>query len=108
MIGVFESGVGWVRLSPSQVLNLPLLLWVADRYGYFLRWFARSSASSGAVHVSKGGFDFWRIFVSDNPFWRLVWPSLMSLAADHLTGFVRGGCCVGGVVRWLGFGNGHV
>jgi hypothetical protein len=46
--------------------------------------------------------------VSDNPFWRLVWPSLVCLAADHLTGFVHGGCCVGGVVRWLGFGNGHV
>ena len=46
----------------------------------------------------------------DDPFWGLVCTSLVGFAADHLAGFVvvQGGCCVGGVVRWLGFGHGHV
>jgi hypothetical protein len=59
--------------------------------------------------VILGGFAW--VFLSKNdPFGRLVCIALVGFAADHLAGFdiVRRGDCVGGVVQWLGFGNGHV
>ena len=91
--------------------HLPLWFRIDDGYSYFLRWFACSSASSGTVEIGKGDTGcLWRVLSSDDPFWRLVCASLVGFAADHLAGFgiVQGGCCVGGVVRWLGFGHGHV
>ena len=73
-------------------------------------WFARSSASSGTVEVGKGDIGRLWVFSSNDPFGRLVCIALVGFAADHLAGFVvvRRGCCVGVVVRWLGFGNGCV
>jgi hypothetical protein len=69
-----------------------------------------SSASSGTVEVGKGDTGWLWVFLSNDPFGRLVCIALVGFAADHLAGFVivQGGDCVGGVVRWLGFGNGHV
>jgi hypothetical protein len=113
IVGMF--GIGWLNvgsgISPSHMEHFPLWFRIDVMYSYCLRWFARCSASSGTVKVGKGDTGWlWRVFASDDPTWCLVCPSLVSFATDHLAGFVfgRGGCCVGGVVRWLGFGNGHV
>jgi hypothetical protein len=69
--------------------HLPLWFQINDGYDYLLRWYARSSASSGMVEVGKGNTGWlWRVFSSDDPLWRLVCTSLVRFAADHLAGFV--------------------
>ena len=111
IVGMF--GIGWLNVgfgvSPSHMEHFPLWFQLVDRFDLF-RWFARSSASSGTVEVGKGDIGRLWIFSSNDPFGRLVCIALVGFAADHLAGFVvvRGGCCVGGVVRWLGFGNGRI
>ena len=106
-------GIGWLNVgfgvSPSHMEHFPLWFQLVDRFDLF-RWFARSSASSGTVEVGKGDIGRLWIFSSNDPFGRLVCIALVGFAADHLAGFVvvRRGWCVGGVVRWLGFGNGRI
>jgi hypothetical protein len=111
--------LGCLGLDGSMLdLGFPHPIWNTSHCGFELLPGAitasgslpHSSASSGTVEVGKGDTGWLWVFLSNDPFGRLVCIALVGFAADHLAGFVivQGGDCVGGVVRWLGFGNGHV